>query len=129
MEKVRLTRRAGRKTRYEQVVERHSQGLIAKQIACQLDMSERTVQTWLAAGTFPEAKKRRKKHSSFSHASPLFSSRYRFRLGLREGVTAQRVAPGSCREMQEPNTVHGFRPETGKFRTRVYKTEHLCYAS
>ena len=65
VEKVRLTRRAGRKARYEQVMQRCSQGLTAKEIARQLDMSERTVQTWLAAGTFPEAKKRRKKPSPF----------------------------------------------------------------
>jgi transposase len=39
--------------------------LTAKEIARQLTMSERTVQTWLAAGTFPEAKKGRKKPSSF----------------------------------------------------------------
>ena len=46
-------------------MEGRSQGLTAKEIARQLKMSERTVQTWLAAGTFPEAKKRRKKPSSF----------------------------------------------------------------
>src|SRR6266699_5800771 len=51
--------------------------------------------------------------ASISHASPLFSSRYRFRLRLREWVAVRRVAPGSCREMQEPNTVQGFHPETG----------------
>ena len=45
---------------------------------------------------------------SISHASLLFSSRYRFSLCLREWVAVRRVAPGSCREMQEPNTVHGF---------------------
>jgi DNA-binding transcriptional ArsR family regulator len=65
VEKVRLTRRAGREARYEQVMERHSQGLTAKEIACQLGLSQRTVQKWLAAGTFPEAKKRRKKRSDF----------------------------------------------------------------
>jgi transcriptional regulator with XRE-family HTH domain len=65
VEKVRLTRRAGRKARYEQVLEKREHGLTAKEIACQLGMSERTVQKWLAAGTFPEAKKRRKKHSDF----------------------------------------------------------------
>ncbi len=41
--KMRLARRAGRKTRYEQVVERREQGLTTKEIACQLDLSERTV--------------------------------------------------------------------------------------
>src|SRR2546430_10568407 len=44
VEKVRLARRAGRKTRYEQVVEKHEQRLTAKEIACQLNLSEPTVQ-------------------------------------------------------------------------------------
>ena len=65
VEKVRLTRRAERKARYEQVMQGRSRGLTAKEIAGQLKMSERTVRTWLAAGTFPEARKRRKKPSSF----------------------------------------------------------------
>jgi len=51
-------------------MERHSQGVSAKEIACQLGMSQRTVQTWLAAGTFPEAKKRRKKRSDFDVLAP-----------------------------------------------------------
>jgi len=88
VEKARLSRRAGRKTRYEQVVERRSQGLTAKQIACQLDMSERTVQKWLAAGTFPEAKKRRKKHSSFDPFAP--SVLKRWQQGERNGLVLWR---------------------------------------
>src|SRR5436853_6224371 len=48
VEKVRLTRRAGRKAHYEQVMERRSQGLTSREIAGQLNMSERTVPTWLA---------------------------------------------------------------------------------
>ncbi len=88
MEKARLTRRAGRKTRYEQVVERHSQGLTAKEMARQLNMSERTVQTWLAAGTFPEAKKRRKKPSSFDPFAP--SVLKRWQQGERKGLVLWR---------------------------------------
>jgi transposase len=65
VKEVRLTRRAGREARYEQVLSMHRQGLTAKEIASQLGLSGRTVQRWLAAGTFPEAKKRRKKPSSF----------------------------------------------------------------
>jgi transcriptional regulator with XRE-family HTH domain len=42
-----------------------SRGVTTKEVACQLGLSERTVQKWKAAGTFPEAKKRRKKHSDF----------------------------------------------------------------
>ncbi len=65
VEKVRLTRRAGRSARYQQVVQLREQGIAAKEIARRLDLSERTVQRWLTAGTFPEAKKRRKRQSSF----------------------------------------------------------------
>src|SRR3989442_10938389 len=61
VEKARLARRAGRHTRYQQVVELREQGMTAKEIAHQLKLSDRTVQRWLAAGTFPEAKKRRKR--------------------------------------------------------------------
>jgi transposase len=59
VEKVRLARRAGRSARSQQVVELHTQGRKAKEIAKLLDLGERTVRRWLAAGTFPEAKKRR----------------------------------------------------------------------
>jgi excisionase family DNA binding protein len=65
VKETRLTRRAGREARYKQVVERHEQGFTTKEIACQMNLSERTVQRWLASGTFPEAKKRRKKRSDF----------------------------------------------------------------
>jgi len=65
VEKVRLTRRAGRYARYQQVVQLREQGMAAKEIARRLDLSQRTVQRWLTAGTFPEAKKRRKRQSSF----------------------------------------------------------------
>jgi len=88
VEKERLTRRAGRKARYEQVMESHKQGLTAKEIAHQMDMSERTIQRWLAAGTFPEAKKRRKKGSDFD----LFAAYVlkRWQEGERNGLTLWR---------------------------------------
>src|SRR5947209_8894250 len=65
VEKARLVRRAGRYARYQQVVECGHQGMTSKEIAGRLGLSDRTVQKWLAAGTFPEARKRRKKASSF----------------------------------------------------------------
>jgi transposase len=76
VEKARLARRAGREARYEQVIEMHEQGLTAKEIAQHLDLSGRTVQRWLAAGTFPEAKKRRKKPSSFDEFAPYVLKRW-----------------------------------------------------
>ena len=69
-------------------MERHSQGLTAKQIAGQLGMSQRTVQTWLAAGTFPEAKKRRKKRSDFDTFAPYVLKRWQE--GERNGLTLWR---------------------------------------
>ena len=84
VKKVRLQRRAGRRSRYEQVVERHRQGLSAKEIACQLDLSERTVRRWLASGTFPEARKRRKRHSDFDQFAPYVLKRWQE--GERNGM-------------------------------------------
>src|SRR3989440_787763 len=69
-------------------MEGRSQGLTAKEIARQLNMSERTVQTWLAAGTFPEAKTRRKKQSSFDAFAP--SVLKRWQEGERNGLTLWR---------------------------------------
>jgi transposase len=60
VEKARLARRASRYARYQQAVELGQRGMTAKEIAARLDLSDRTVQKWLAAGTFPEARKRRK---------------------------------------------------------------------
>lgn len=88
VQKARLTRRAGRQARYEQVRERHSQGLTTKDIACQLGMSQRTVQKWLAAPTFPEAKKRRKKRSDFDAFAPYVLKRWQE--GERNGLTLWR---------------------------------------
>lgn len=70
VEKVRLARRASRYARYQQVVQLHAQGMKTKEIAQRLDMGERTVRDWLKAGTFPEAKKRRKKQSTFDAYAP-----------------------------------------------------------
>jgi transposase len=85
VEKVRLARRARRNARYQQVVELRAQGLATKDIARQLDMSERTVQRWLAAGTFPEAKRRRKKQSSFDLFAPYVLKRWQE--GEHNGMT------------------------------------------
>jgi transposase len=76
VKKVRLQRRAGREARYEQVISGHSQGLTTREIASQLGMSQRTVQKWLAAGAFPEAKKRRKKRSDFDLFAPYVLKRW-----------------------------------------------------
>jgi DNA-binding transcriptional regulator YiaG len=70
VKKVRLTRRAGRYERYQQVVQLQEQGMKPKEIAKLLDMGERTVRDWLKGGSFPEAKKRRKRQSGFDPFAP-----------------------------------------------------------
>ena len=57
-------------------------------IACQLGLSDRTVQRWLAAGAFPEAKKRRKRHSSFDAFAPYVLKRWQE--GERNGLALWR---------------------------------------
>ena len=76
VEKARLTRRAGREARYEQMMEMVALGSTSKEIASQLGISERTVRRRIAAGAFPEAKKRRKKASSFDEFAPYVLKRW-----------------------------------------------------
>jgi transposase len=104
VEKARLARRAGRHTRYQQVVELREQGMTAKEIARLLGLSDRTVQRWLAARTFPEAKKQRKRQSRFDSFAPYILKRWRE--GEHTGITF-------CREIE----VQGY---TGSERT-VYR--------
>ncbi len=85
VEKARLARRAGRQARYQQAVELHERGMKPKEIAKLLDLSDRTIQKWLASGTFPEAKKRRKRQSSFEEFAPFMLKRWQE--GERRGVT------------------------------------------
>lgn len=94
VKEIRLTRRAGREARYKQVMQMQGLGSTTREIACQLGMSQRTVQKWLAAGTFPEAKKRRKKASSFDEFAPYVLKRWQE--GERNGLALWReiVAQG-----------------------------------
>lgn len=85
VEKVRLARRAGRYERYRQVVQFREQGMKAKEIAKRLDLGERTVRRWLASASFPEARKRRKKQSSFDGFAPYVLSRWQ--AGERNGLS------------------------------------------
>ena len=56
-------RRAQKVDRYTQVVELQQQGLSAADIAARIGIGERTVYRWLAHGSFPEARRRRRRHS------------------------------------------------------------------
>ncbi len=62
-EQARLARRAQKLDRYEQVLELRDQGLTAADIGSRIGVSGRTVQRWLAHGSFPEARRRRRRPS------------------------------------------------------------------
>jgi transposase len=62
-EQVRLARRAQKLDRYEQVLELRDQGLTAASIGSRIGLSGRTVRRWLAHGSFPEARRRRRRPS------------------------------------------------------------------
>jgi len=88
VEKARLARRASRYARYQQAVELGQRGMTSKEIAGRLGLSSRTVQKWLAAGTFPEARKRRKKPSSFDAFACFVLKRWKE--GEQKGITLYR---------------------------------------
>ncbi len=56
-------RRAQKLDQYEQVVEFHQQGVKAADSASHVGIGERTVHRWLAHGSFPEARQRRRRPS------------------------------------------------------------------
>jgi transposase len=58
VEHLQQARREERLARYEQVMALHKQGVSQIAIAQQVRISHRTVQRWLASGTFPEKKPR-----------------------------------------------------------------------
>lgn len=60
-ERLRLQRRAVRLARYEQVLVLREQGLTLHEIAHRLGLSQRTVNRFVAAGAFPERKRRQAK--------------------------------------------------------------------
>ncbi len=88
VEKARLARRSGRYARYQQVVELHRQGVKPMEIAQRMGISQRTIRRWLASGTFPEARKRRKRQSSFDGFAPYVLSRWK--AGERNGLALWR---------------------------------------
>jgi transposase len=62
-EQARLARRAQKLDRYEHVLELRDQGLTAADIGSRIGLSGRTVRRWLAHGSFPEARQRRRRPS------------------------------------------------------------------
>jgi transposase len=63
VELAREGRRAQKLDRYTQIVELHHQGLKAAEIASRVGIGERTVYRWLTHGSFPEARRRRRRPS------------------------------------------------------------------
>ena len=64
-ERARLSRRAQRYDRYQQVMTLHEQGLGVTEIARCVGLNRRTLQRWIKEGDFPETKRRRKRRSVF----------------------------------------------------------------
>lgn len=62
-EQARVARRAQKLDRYTQVIELHDQGLTALEIASRIGISGRTGKLWLRNGSFPEARRRRRRPS------------------------------------------------------------------
>src|SRR5713226_376751 len=64
-ERARLSRRAQRYDRYQQVMALREQGLGVTEIARRVGLSRRTLERWIKEGDFPETKRRRKRRSVF----------------------------------------------------------------
>jgi transposase len=75
VERVQQARRAERSARYQQAVELHQQGKPPQEIAGILGVTGRTIQRWFKIGTFPDAKRRRKRPGSFKDYAPYVLSR------------------------------------------------------
>ncbi len=82
-ERTRLTRRAQRSDRYQQVVALHIQGFEQAEIAHRVGLSTRTIQRWLQVGAFPEVRRRRKRQSKFDPYAPYVLQRWK--AGCRNG--------------------------------------------
>ena len=69
-------RRSQRVARYEQMIALRERGLTIAAIARELGVGERTILRWLAAGSFPERKPRRRPPSPFAPFAAYVTSRW-----------------------------------------------------
>jgi transposase len=76
-EQKRLIRREQRLDRYQQVLALHTQGFEQAEIAQRVGLTTRTIQKWLKAKAFPEAKERRKRRSIFDPHAPYVLKRWK----------------------------------------------------
>src|SRR5260370_16077247 len=75
-ERARLSRRAQRYDRYQQVIILNAQGLGFTEITRRVGLSRRTIERWVKEGDFPEAKRRRKRRSAFDPYAEYVLSRW-----------------------------------------------------
>jgi transposase len=75
-ERARLTRRQQRDDRYQQVMAFYEQGLSFTEIASRVGLRRRTIERWIRAGDFPEAKRRRKRRRVFDPYAAYVLSRW-----------------------------------------------------
>jgi transposase len=75
-ERARLSRRAQRYDRYQQVIALNAQGLGFTEITRRVGLSRRTIERWIKEGDFPEAKRRRKRWSVFDPYAAYVLSRW-----------------------------------------------------
>jgi transposase len=84
-ERVRLQRRAVRLAHYQQVLGLREQGLTLRTIADRLGLSQRTVNRFVAAGTFPERQRRHAKKPGLLSAHTAYLER-RWAAGCHNGT-------------------------------------------
>jgi predicted DNA-binding transcriptional regulator AlpA len=75
-ERARLSRRAQRYDRYQQVMALYEQGLGFTEMTRRVGLSRRTIERWIKEGAFPEAKRRRKRRSIFDPYAEYVLSRW-----------------------------------------------------
>jgi len=76
VERVQQAQRTERSARYEQAVELHRLGKSPQEIGRLLGVTGRTIGRWFTTGTFPDAKRRRKRTGSFKDYAPYVLSRW-----------------------------------------------------
>jgi transposase len=92
-ERLRLQRRAARLARYQQLLRLREQGLTLHEIADRLGMSKRTVNRFVAAGTFPERQRRHTKKLGLLAAHTAYLER-RWAEGCTNGTQVWRELCG-----------------------------------
>jgi transposase len=119
-ERARLSRREQRYDRYQQVIALYEQGLSFTEITRRVGLSRRTIERWIKAGDFPEAKRRRKRRSAFDPYAAYVLKRWE--QGWTNGLQL-------CQEIQaqgyqgSAQTVYRFLRTLRKKRRVIWKPE------